>query len=206
MKVVFLGAPGAGKGTQAALVSKRYNVPHISTGDIFRQNINNKTPIGIVAKSYIDKGQLVPDEVTIELVKGRILQDDCKNGYLLDGFPRDVAQAEAFLSFDKIDAVIDIVIPFDKLMRRLTGRRVCASCRESFHVDFIGSLQVCPKCGGTLIQRADDTPDTVAKRLDVYTEQTAPVSHFYEDHGLLHRINGDQPIEKVFDEIVKVLG
>ena len=111
MKVVFLGAPGAGKGTQAALVSKRYNIPHISTGDIFRQNINNKTPIGIVAKSYIDKGQLVPDEVTIELVKGRILQDDCKNGYLLDGFPRDVAQAEAFLSFDKIDAVIDIVIP-----------------------------------------------------------------------------------------------
>ena len=203
MKVVFLGAPGAGKGTQAALVSKRYNIPHISTGDIFRQNINNKTPIGIVAKSYIDKGQLVPDEVTIELVKGRILQDDCKNGYLLDGFPRDVAQAEAFLSFDKIDAVIDIVIPFDKLMRRLTGRRVCASCRESFHVDFIGSLQV---CGGTLTQRADDRPDTVAKRLDVYTEQTAPVSHFYEEHGLLHRINGDQAIDKVFDEIVKVLG
>jgi adenylate kinase len=206
MKVVFLGAPGAGKGTQAALVCERYNIPHISTGDIFRQNINNKTPIGIVAKSYIDKGQLVPDEVTIELVKGRILQDDCKNGYLLDGFPRDVAQAEAFLEIDKLDAVIDIVIPFERLMRRLTGRRVCANCRTSFHVDFIGSLQVCPKCGGQIIQRADDTEETVAKRLDVYTEQTAPVSHFYEKLGLLHHVNGDQTIEAVFEEIVKVLG
>lgn len=205
MNIVFLGAPGAGKGTQASLVAEKYNIPHISTGDIFRQNIKEKTPIGIVAKGYIDRGQLVPDEVTIEIVKGRINQDDCKNGYILDGFPRDVVQAEALNSFTKLDAVIDIVIPLDRLLKRLTGRRVCVKCGESYHTDFIGNATVCEKCGSTLIHRDDDTEATVAKRLDVYTTKTAPLIQYYEDCKLLRKVDGDKSVNQVFDEIVKVL-
>lgn len=205
MKIVFLGAPGAGKGTQASLLSKKLNVPHVSTGEIFRQNIKDQTPIGIVAKSYIDRGQLVPDEVTIELCKGRILEDDCKNGFILDGFPRDVAQAEELAKFADIDAVIDIVIPFDRLMKRLTGRRVCSKCGESYHVDFIGNVRDCAKCGSALIQRDDDTEATVQSRLDVYTAKTAPLIEFYENSKLLKKVNGDQPVDLVLDEIMKVL-
>lgn len=205
MNIVFLGAPGAGKGTQASMIAKKYSIPHISTGDIFRKNIKDQTPIGLVAKGYIDRGMLVPDEVTVELVKGRICQEDCKNGYLLDGFPRDVAQAEALNGFSKLDAVINIVIPLDKLMKRLTGRRVCSNCGESYHVDFIGSSTVCTKCNGTLIQRDDDTEATVQQRLDVYTTQTAPLIKYYSDCGLLTNVDGDKPIQEVFEEIVKVL-
>ncbi len=205
MNIVFLGAPGAGKGTQATMVSERFSIPHISTGDIFRQNIKDRTPIGIAAKGYIDRGQLVPDEVTIELVKGRISEDDCKNGFILDGFPRDVAQAEVLAQFAKIDAVIDIVIPFDKLMKRLTGRRVCSKCGESYHVDFLGDVSVCSKCNGKLIQRADDTSETVQQRLDVYMAKTAPLIDYYQNSGLLKDVNGDQPVSDVFKEIIKVL-
>lgn len=205
MNIVFLGAPGAGKGTQATMVSERFSIPHISTGDIFRQNIKDRTPIGIAAKGYIDRGQLVPDEVTIELVKGRISEDDCKNGFILDGFPRDVAQAEVLAQFAKIDAVIDIVIPFDKLMKRLTGRRVCSKCGESYHVDFLGDVSVCFKCNGKLIQRADDTSETVQQRLDVYMAKTAPLIDYYQNSGLLKDVNGDQPVSDVFKEIIKVL-
>lgn len=205
MNIVFLGAPGAGKGTQASKIAEKYSIPHISTGDIFRQNIKDQTPIGIVAKGYIDRGQLVPDEVTVELVKGRILEDDCKNGFILDGFPRDVAQAEALATFSKVDAVIDIVIPLDRLMRRLTGRRVCSKCGESYHVDFLGNVSTCSKCGAELIQRADDTCETVQQRLDVYTAKTAPLIDYYKKCGLLKEVNGDQSVTDVFDEIVKVL-
>ena len=205
MKIVFLGAPGAGKGTQAVQLAQKLNIPHISTGDIFRQNIKEMTPIGIVAKSYIDRGQLVPDEVTIEIVKGRILEDDCANGYILDGFPRDVAQAIAWEAIDSLDAVIDIVIPLDRLTKRLTGRRVCPKCGESYHVDFIGNTTDCKRCGTPLIHRDDDTEETVAKRLDVYTTQTAPLIKFYTERGIIRQVNGDQPIERVFDEILKVL-
>lgn len=205
MNIVFLGAPGAGKGTQASMLAKKYQIPHISTGDIFRQNIKDQTPIGLVAKGYIDRGQLVPDEVTVELVKGRICQDDCVNGFILDGFPRDVAQAEALANFAKIDAVIDIVIPLDRLTKRLTGRRICAKCGESYHVDFLGGVSDCSKCGGELIQRADDTVETVQNRLNVYTVKTAPVIEFYENTGLLKDVNGDQPVQDVFQEIIEVL-
>ncbi len=205
MNIVFLGAPGAGKGTQATMVSERFSIPHISTGDIFRQNIKDRTPIGLAAKSYIDRGQLVPDEVTVELVKGRICEDDCKNGFILDGFPRDVAQAEALAGFARIDAVIDIVIPLDKLMKRLTGRRVCSKCGESYHVDFLGDVSTCSKCNGELIQRADDTSETVQQRLDVYTAKTAPLIDYYQNCGLLKEVNGDKPVQEVFQEIIEVL-
>ncbi len=205
MNIVFLGAPGAGKGTQASMIAEKFSIPHISTGDIFRQNIKDQTPIGIVAKGYIDRGQLVPDEVTVEIVRGRINEDDCKNGFILDGFPRDVAQAEALASFAEIDAVIDIVIPLTRLMRRLTGRRVCSLCGEPHHVDFIGNVSICSKCGGTLIQRADDTEQTVLNRLNVYTEKTAPLIDYYQKSGLLKEVNGDQPVSEVFQDIVKVL-
>lgn len=205
MNIVFLGAPGAGKGTQAAKVAEKYGIPHISTGDIFRQNIKDQTPVGLAAKRYIDGGQLVPDEVTIELVRGRICQNDCKNGFLLDGFPRDVAQAEALATFADITAVIDIVIPLTRLMRRLTGRRVCSSCGKSYHVDFIGAVSDCPDCGGKLIQRVDDTEATVQQRLDVYMTQTAPLIEYYKKCNLLKVVDGDKSVDEVFDSIVRVL-
>lgn len=205
MNIVFLGAPGAGKGTQASMISEKFDIPHISTGDIFRQNIKDQTPIGIIAKGYIDRGQLVPDEVTVELVKGRIREDDCKNGFILDGFPRDVAQAEALATFSKVDAVIDIVIPLERLMKRLTGRRVCSKCGESYHVDFLGNVSSCSKCGAELIQREDDTVETVQKRLDVYTAKTAPLIDYYRKEGLLREINGDQSVQEVFQEIKEAL-
>ena len=164
MKVILLGAPGAGKGTQAVRLAKRYNIPHISTGDIFRSNIKERTPIGIVAKSYIDKGQLVPDEVTIQIVKERLEKDDCKNGYLLDGFPRTVSQAEALDGFSEIDSVVNIDVPLHKLMRRITGRRVCGKCGESYHIDYLDGSTSCRKCDGELIQRGDDNEETVGKR------------------------------------------
>lgn len=206
MKVILLGAPGAGKGTQAVRLAKRYNIPHISTGDIFRSNIKERTPIGIVAKSYIDKGQLVPDEVTIQIVKERLEKDDCKNGYLLDGFPRTVSQAEALDGFSEIDSVVNIDVPLHKLMRRITGRRVCGKCGESYHIDYLDGSTSCKKCDGELIQRADDNEETVGKRLEVYEKQTAPLIDHYKSKGKLIDIDGDGDIDSVFAAIVERLG
>lgn len=206
MKVILLGAPGAGKGTQAVRLAERYNIPHISTGDIFRSNIKERTPIGIVAKSYIDKGQLVPDEVTIQIVKERLEKDDCKNGYLLDGFPRTVSQAEALDGFSEIDSVVNIDVPLHKLMRRITGRRVCGKCGESYHIDYLDGSTSCKKCDGELIQRADDNEETVGKRLEVYEKQTAPLIDHYKSKGKLIDVDGDGDIDSVFAAIVERLG
>lgn len=206
MNIILLGAPGAGKGTQAVRLAERYKIPHISTGDIFRSNIKEKTPIGIVAKSYIDKGQLVPDEVTIQIVKERLEKDDCKNGYLLDGFPRTVSQAEALDGFAIIDAVVNINVPMHKLMRRITGRRVCGKCGESYHIDYLQGKSNCDKCNGELIQRADDNEETVGKRLEVYEKQTAPLIDHYEKKGKLFNVDGDGDINAVFDAITERLG
>ena len=206
MNVILLGAPGAGKGTQAVRLAEKYNIPHISTGDIFRSNIKGQTPIGIVAKSYIDKGQLVPDEVTIQIVKERLEKEDCKNGYLLDGFPRTVSQAEALDSFSKVEAVVNVDVPLNKLLKRITGRRVCAKCGESFHVDYLNGKTDCAKCGAELIQRADDNEETVSARLDVYQKQTAPLIEYYAGKGVLLTVDGDGDIEKVFNSICEKLG
>ena len=206
MNVILLGAPGAGKGTQAVRLAEKYNIPHISTGDIFRSNIKGQTPIGIVAKSYIDKGQLVPDEVTIQIVKERLEKDDCKNGYLLDGFPRTVFQAEALDTFSKVEAVVNVDVPLSKLLKRITGRRVCAKCGESYHVDYLEGKTTCVKCGAELIQRADDNEATVQARLEVYEKQTAPLIEYYADKGVLVTVDGDGDIEKVFNSICEKLG
>ena len=205
MNVILLGAPGAGKGTQATRLAEKYAIPHISTGDIFRENIKKQTPIGVVAKSYIDKGQLVPDEVTVEIVKQRLAQDDCKNGYLLDGFPRNTFQAEELDKFSTVEKVVDIDVDLTKLLKRITGRRVCV-CGESFHVDFLNGKTTCDKCGCELYQRADDNEETVKNRLSVYQNQTAPLIDYYKKAGKLVLINGDQSIDKVFEDITKMLG
>ena len=206
MNVILLGAPGAGKGTQAVRLAEKYNIPHISTGDIFRSNIKGQTPIGIVAKSYIDKGQLVPDEVTIQIVKERLEKEDCQNGYLLDGFPRTVFQAEALDTFSKVEAVVNVDVPLGKLLKRITGRRVCAKCGESYHVDYLNGKTDCAKCGAELIQRADDNEVTVASRLEVYEKQTAPLIEYYASKGVLLTVDGDGDIEKVFNSICEKLG
>ncbi|MBR2385010.1 MAG: adenylate kinase [Clostridia bacterium] len=206
MNVILLGAPGAGKGTQAVRLAEKYNIPHISTGDIFRSNIKGQTPIGIVAKSYIDKGQLVPDEVTIQIVKERLEKEDCKNGYLLDGFPRTVSQAEALDTFSKVEAVVNVDVPLGKLLKRITGRRVCGKCGESYHVDYLNGKTDCAKCGAELIQRADDNEVTVASRLEVYEKQTAPLIEYYAQKGVLLTVDGDGDIEKVFNSICEKLG
>ncbi|MBQ8885832.1 MAG: adenylate kinase [Clostridia bacterium] len=206
MNIILLGAPGAGKGTQATRISDRYGLPHISTGDIFRENIKNATPIGLLAKSYTDKGQLVPDEVTCQIVEERLAREDCKNGYLLDGFPRTIAQAEALDQFAKIDAVININIDFSLLMARLCGRRVCKDCGESYHISTLNGETKCSRCGGELYQRKDDNPETVGQRLDVYKEQTAPLIEYYTKKGLIVNFTGtDDPPEVLFNEIAAKL-
>lgn len=206
MKIVLLGAPGAGKGTQAVRLAERYKVPHISTGDIFRKNIKERTPIGVEAKSYIDKGQLVPDEVTIRIVKDRLQEKDCENGYLLDGFPRNVFQAKALDDFSEVDKVVNIDVPLHKLMRRITGRRVCGKCGESYHIDYLDGKTECGKCGGNLTQRADDNEETVKSRLDVYIGQTAPLTEYYKERGVLVDVDGDGTMDEVFETIVRKLG
>ena len=206
MKLILLGAPGAGKGTQATKIAERYGIVHISTGDIFRANIKNGTEIGLLAKSYTDSGKLVPDEVTVAIVKDRLTWDDCKNGYLLDGFPRNLYQAEALDTFANIDGVVNINIDHNLLMDRLCGRRVCRECGESYHVSTLGGVTTCARCGGELYQRKDDNPETVGERLAVYNEQTAPLIDYYGKKGLILNFTGSEaPADVLFGEIVKVL-
>ena len=206
MNLIFLGPPGAGKGTQAVRVCEQLGIPQISTGDILRRAIKNETPTGLAAKSYIDKGQLVPDSVVIDIVRERLVQDDCKNGYLLDGFPRTVAQAEALEGFAKIDAVVDIDVSDEKLVARLSGRRVCLSCGGTYHVSQLNGSMTCAKCGNELIQRADDKAETVLSRLTVYHAQTEPLIEFYTQRGLLKEIDGAQPMDDCYAAILAVLG
>ena len=213
MKLLIMGRPGAGKGTQAANIKEYYNIQHISTGDMFRAAIKNQTKLGLLAKSFMDKGQLVPDEVTIGIVHERLLEDDCKGGFLLDGFPRTIAQAEALETFLKengivLDAVLDVNVPAEILVRRMVGRRVCKGCGATFHVEFNAPKQegICDVCGTPLIQRADDTYETANSRLEVYDNNTAPLLDFYNTRGLLKTVNGDQALDKVFEDIKNVLG
>ncbi|WP_455790556.1 adenylate kinase [Clostridium butyricum] len=213
MKIVLLGPPGAGKGTQAKSISNKYSIPHISTGDIFRKNISENTPLGVEAKSYMDNGQLVPDEVTINMVKDRLQQDDCRAGYLLDGFPRTVAQAEALNSFliergEQLDTALLIKVPNEFILERMTGRRVCPSCGASYHVKFNPpSVEgKCDLCGSEVIQRKDDTVETVKERLDVYQKETQPLIDFYGNKQLLSKVDGTKAINEVFRGICEILG
>lgn len=213
MNLVLMGLPGAGKGTQAEKIVENYNIPHISTGDMFRAAIKDGTELGLEAKSYMDKGELVPDSVTIGIVRERLSKDDCKKGFLLDGFPRTVAQAEALenmLSDLKrpIDFVINVDVNKDILMERLTGRRICKECGATYHLVFNPPAKedTCDRCGGELYQRADDNAETVQNRLDVNLAQTKPLLSFYEDKGTLRTVNGQQDINVVFEDINKLLG
>ena len=205
MNIILLGAPGAGKGTQAKRIAEKYCMPHISTGDIFRENIKNQTPIGVTAKLYIDKGQLVPDDVTCQIVEKRLAKDDCQNGYLLDGFPRTTIQAEALDKMEKIDIVLNIDVDINLLMDRLCGRRVCKDCGESYHISRLNGSINCSRCGGELFQRKDDNPETVGKRLAVYNQQTEPLIAYYSAKGLLCNIHGNNAPEEVFAEISEKL-
>ena len=213
MRVVLLGPPGAGKGTQAATMVEKYHIAHISTGDLLRAAVKEGTPLGLEAKGYMESGQLVPDSLTLGLVEERIQKEDCQEGFLLDGFPRTPAQADALGEMlnklnQALDAVINIQVPMDKLMARLTGRRVCKSCGATFHNVFNPSAKgdFCDKCCAELYQRADDTEETVKARLDVYEQQTAPLISYYAEKGLLKDINGDQDIKKVDEDIARALG
>lgn len=203
MKLILLGAPGAGKGSQATKIAKEYGIAHISTGDALRANIKEGTELGKFAKSFIDKGQLVPDEVVVGIVADRIRKEDCKNGFLLDGFPRTVAQAEALEKLTDIDVVINIDVDFGVITDRISGRRMCA-CGESYHISTHDS-DTCTKCGGKLYQRADDNEETVKARLDVYEKQTAPLIEFYGKRNKLVTIDGNKSIDAVYEDVKKVL-
>ena len=212
MNLILLGPPGAGKGTQAKLLAERYRIPHISTGDIFRAAIKEGTPLGTRAKSFLDRGLLVPDEIVIGIVSERLAEPDCRNGFLLDGFPRTVPQADAldrYLTERKcpLTAVLDLEVGTDLLLRRLTGRRVCRACGTPFHVETRRSRVEgqCDQCGGELYQRDDDKPETVAERLRVYAEQTAPLIDYYERRGLLRRVEASGSIDQVDALIERVL-
>ena len=205
MNIIFLGPPGAGKGTQAQRVCNALKIPQISTGDILRRAIKEQTPTGLKAKSFIDAGKLVPDEVVIDIVKERLAQDDCKAGYILDGFPRTVAQAEALATFAKIDAVIELDVSDEALVNRLSGRRVCLNCGATYHVSRKKD-NVCDKCGSEIVQRQDDKPETVLSRLKVYHEQTAPLSAYYDEKQLLRRIDGAQDMDVIFNAILAAFG
>lgn len=212
MKIVMLGAPGAGKGTQAKMIAARYEIPHISTGDIFRANIKEGTELGMKAKAFMDQGLLVPDELTLELIMDRFAQPDCANGYVLDGFPRTIAQAEALTESlkkvgDALDYAIDVDVPDENIVTRMSGRRACLSCGGTYHIVFNPPKKegICDLCGGELSIRKDDEPETVQKRLNVYHAQTQPLIDYYTGEGILKSVDGTQEVSKVFEDIKAIL-
>lgn len=212
MRIVLVGPPGAGKGTQAQFVTSHLAIPNISTGDLFRANVSHGTPLGVEAKKYMDSGDLVPDEVTIKMVRERLAEDDARDGFLLDGFPRNVPQAEVFGAMldelgSKLDAVLELVVDDDEVVRRLAGRRTCRTCGTVWHVDFDPPTRadVCDRCGGELFQRDDDREETVRHRLEVYNDQTAPLVAYYADQGILVGIEATGPVEDVTDRAITML-
>ncbi len=212
MKIIMLGAPGAGKGTQAKKIAAKYDIPHISTGDIFRANIKNNTELGQKAKTYMDKGELVPDSLVVDLIMDRFKEADCANGYVLDGFPRTIPQAEALdealkASGAKVDFAIDVEVPDENIINRMGGRRACVGCGATYHVEFNPPKQadVCDTCGQKLILRDDDKPETVKNRLNVYHEQTQPLIDYYQNAGVLKQVDGTKDMNDVFTDIVDIL-
>lgn len=212
MKIIMLGAPGAGKGTQAQMIAGQYHIPHVSTGDIFRANIKNGTELGMEAKKYMDQGLLVPDELTVKILLDRVAEEDCKDGYLLDGFPRTIPQAEVLDKAlaelgDAIDYAINVDVPDENIVKRMSGRRACLSCGSTYHMEHIPPKKkgVCDKCGNDLVLRDDDKPETVLNRLEVYHKQTQPLIQFYEEKGVLRTVDGTKPMKEVFDSIVEIL-
>lgn len=213
MKIIMLGAPGAGKGTQAKMIADKYSIPHISTGDIFRANIKNGTELGKKAKTYMDQGLLVPDELVVDLVVDRVGQEDCSNGYVLDGFPRTIPQAESLdVALEKlgskVDYAINVEVPDENIVRRMSGRRACVACGATYHIVHIPTKVegICDRCGSELILRDDDKPETVKKRLAVYHEQTQPLIDYYNDKKVLVEVDGTKDMNDVFTDIVKILG
>lgn len=213
MKIIMLGAPGAGKGTQAKMIAEKYSVPHISTGDIFRANIKNGTELGMEAKKYMDQGLLVPDELTVKILLDRVAQADCENGYVLDGFPRTIPQAEVLdkaLSEigDQIDFAINVDVPDENIVRRMGGRRACLSCGATYHIEHVPPKKegFCDTCGSELVLRDDDKPETVGNRLEVYHKQTQPLIDFYQAKGILRTVDGTVDMKDVFAAIAAILG
>lgn len=213
MKIIMLGAPGAGKGTQAKMIAEKYRVPHISTGDIFRANIKNGTELGVEAKKYIDQGMLVPDELTVKILLDRVAEPDCVNGYVLDGFPRTIPQAEVLDEAlkalgDKIDYAINVDVPDENIVKRMSGRRACLACGATYHVEHIPPKAegICDKCGQELVLRDDDKAETVMKRLEVYHKQTQPLIDFYSEQGILKNVDGTVDMKEVFAAITAILG
>lgn len=213
MKIIMLGAPGAGKGTQAKMIAEKYGIPHISTGDIFRYNIKNGTELGKEAKKYMDQGLLVPDELTVKILLDRVAQDDCKNGYVLDGFPRTIPQAEVLEEAltklgDRIDYAINVEVPDENIVKRMGGRRACVNCGATYHIEHVPPKKegICDNCGSELILRDDDKPETVKNRLSVYHKQTQPLIDFYNGKGVLRTVDGTVDMKGVFNAIVAILG
>ena len=213
MKIIMLGAPGAGKGTQAKMIAEKYSLPHISTGDIFRANIKNGTELGMEAKSYMDKGQLVPDELTVKILLDRVAKDDCKNGYVLDGFPRTIPQAKVLedalnKTGEKIDYAINVDVPDENIIKRMSGRRACVNCGATYHIVNVPPRKegICDKCGNELILRDDDKEETVKNRLTVYHDQTQPLIDFYSERNVLKNVDGTLDMMDVFKAITDILG
>jgi adenylate kinase len=206
MNILIMGPDGAGKGTMSDLISREYDIPHISTGDMLRENVRSNTELGRQAKAFMDAGKLVPDELINAMVEARLLEPDCQKGYLLDGFPRNIDQAKALEGISKLDAAVNIAVADEKLIARLSGRRFCPACSGTFHISHLADPEKCPACGANLVQRADDNPETIANRLKVYHKQTSPLTAFYAQKGLLKEIDGDQAEEAVSADILKALG
>ena len=213
MKIIMLGAPGAGKGTQAKMIAEKYSIPHVSTGDIFRANIKDQTELGMEAKKYMDQGLLVPDELTVKILLDRVAKDDCKNGYVLDGFPRTIPQAEVLDKAvselnESIDFAINVDVKDENIVKRMSGRRACLKCGATYHIEHIPPKKdgICDKCGSELVLRDDGKPETVQKRLNVYHEQTQPLIDYYNKKGILREVDGSQDMKDVFSAIVAILG